>query len=88
MANLVTKDKHSITCQNLDYISNECNLDAHNVNPCEVLQSDYHEVPADEVWRVEAIKELLAIRNGDLTLGNVQFSKEDISDMIDLLATT
>ena len=88
LANLVTKDKHSITCQNLDYISNECNLDAHNANPCEVLQSEYHEVPADKVWRVETIKELLAIRNGDLTLGNDQFSKDDISDMIDLLATT
>ena len=53
-----------------------------------MLQSEYHEVPDDEVWRVDAIKELLEIRNGELTLGNGQFSKNDISDMIDLLATT
>ena len=70
LANNVSNDKHSITCQNLDYISNECNLDAHNANPCDVLQSEYHEVPDDEVCRVQAIKELLEIRNGDLTLGN------------------
>ena len=88
LANNASNDKHSITCQNLDYISNECNLDAHNANPSEVLQSEYHEVPVDEVWRVEAIKELLEIRNGNLILGNDQFSKDDITDMIDLIATT
>ena len=88
LANIVTKDKHSIPCLNLDYISEECNLDAHTIKSWDVLQSEYREVPDDEVWRVDAIKELLEIRNGELTLGNGQFSKNDISDMIDLLATT
>lgn len=42
LAIYVSNDKPTITCQNLDYISNECHLNARNANLCEVLQSDYH----------------------------------------------
>ena len=46
----------------------------------------YFPVPDDESWRVQAIKELLAVRAGQATLS--QFEYEDISDMINILSTT
>ena len=88
LANLVCSDKHSITCQNLDYISSECNVDAHCVNPYVVLQTEYIEVPQEEIWHIDTIKELIKLRDGELILENDQFSREDICDMINIVATS
>ena len=90
LANLVCRDKHSITCQNIEYISKECDLINPVENPGGLNQAKYLEIPQEEVWRVCFLKELLQLQNpsGDLSLPDNFFTKKELKDLITYVATT
>ena len=81
-------DKHSITCQNLEYISKECGFDNPLENPGAMNNVKYKEIPGEEAWRVNFLKELVQLRDGAFVLDQDQFSVEDISDLINFVATS
>ena len=87
-------DQGSICGQNINFIAKNAGYDTYTMmktSPRHVASSmKYFAVPEESLWKVSFLKELISIREGDLSVGNEEeggFSKEEIKDLIDTIST-
>ena len=79
------KDQGSTTCQNLNRISKESGLD--NIlerNPRSINnQIIYSPIPAEDIWKVNLLDELLQVRSGMLEFeGDNGLSFDELQSLI------
>ena len=75
-------DSNSVTGHNLRRIMLSCDLKSiHELNCSAVDHLVYSEIPNAQIWRIDFIHELLAIRQGEIEVRG--FTSNDISDMLD-----
>ena len=94
LAKKMVYDQGSITGQNINFIALKSGYNRYSVmeiSPRHVANSmKYSEVPKESMWKVSFLKELLSIRNGDLSVGNGEeegFSKKEIQELIFNIST-
>ena len=46
----------------------------------------YKEIPAEESWRIDVVKDIIDIKNKNASLEN--FTDEDLENMLDFVCTT
>ena len=93
LARLVLNDEGSLSSQNIETISKKANLkNILTLSPKVVADAVvYSEVPAEEEWRIDLLRELIAIQRNevDLDFGELPpFSKSEIEDLIEIVATS
>ena len=89
LANFFCYDKHSITCQNIAYISKESGSSESVLhNPESLNNIIYAETPAEEKWRIGFLKELIQLWEGKYELQNNFLTNKEIEDLITFIATT
>ena len=47
----------------------------------------YAPIPKDDVWKVSFLQELINIRSGALHVDGIDFKKEEIQDLINMITT-
>ena len=92
LASRMTKDQGSITKKNLNLISHESGVDeVLDVAPSFVVSTIvYAPTPIGEEWRHSLLLELIDLRKHNLELDfddNVEFTLEEVNDMINLVAS-
>lgn len=93
LARLVLNDEGSLSSQNIETISKKADLKyILTLSPKVVADAVvYSEVPAEEEWRIDLLRELIAIQRNevDLDFGELSpFSKSEIEDLIEIVATS
>ena len=87
LVDLVKDDNRTLTGKTLSRICAETNLVRSNLVAADIKKNMvYFPVPAGQEWRVDMIKEILHVRNGDLLLEN--FEHEERKAMLKHLCTT
>ena len=77
---MAKKDVRSVTGANLRHIMLLCNRNlVSDLIPDDALNIKYHEPPAEELWRLGVLDELLEVQYGDLTVPG--FNDEELSMM-------
>ena len=90
LAKRVCQDQGSITRMNLNLIEKDSNCPSVlDFNPRYIAsQIKYAPVPDDEIWRISLLKELIGLRNNDMILEDSEFTKEELQDLISMVATS
>ena len=85
LLDLVQSDVRTTTGQNLRRIM----LEAGKNKTTELFAGDvdfkYHNVPEDEAWRVDFLKEIIEIKHGELEVSG--FTEEELIEIQDFLCT-
>ena len=90
LAQRVCHDQGSITRHNLNAIEKDsgCN-DLLSYNPRFISSKvRYAPVPEEDLWKVGLLKELIQLRNNEMTLEDSQFTKDELQDLINFVATS
>ena len=93
LARVMLNDEGSLSSQNILTIARKADLEnILTLSPKVVADAVvYSKVPLDEVWRIDLLKELLAIKRDifELDFGELPpFSKSEIDDLIEFVATS
>ena len=67
---------------NLRYIANECNMNIDMLTPSSVKnEMTYFDCPANEVWRVELLRNIINIRTSEMFLEN--FDDNELENILE-----
>ena len=88
-------DQGSITGQNINLIASSAGYSRFNVlnmtPSCVANNIRFSSVPEDSIWKVQLLKELISLRDGELCMrenDNEQgFSREDLQNLIAFVST-
>ena len=86
MLKLIRTDARSTTGKNLRKVLLETRkVHIDQLTPCDVLQLEYHPVKSEDEWKVEMIKELISVRNGNLEI--VGFDNDEQEETLNYLCS-
>ena len=90
LANRVCSDNGSLTKQNLNFIEQESGIDnvLQECNSTVASCLDYAKVPEEEEWRLGFLDELMKLRREEYCLDNDQFTKAEITELINFVCTS
>ena len=90
LTRLVDHDQRTVLGRNLQRILEECDLKEKDISKltCSLVKKKcrYHEIPAEESWRLDIVDELLSVRMENLCIEG--FKENELEEMLRLICTT
>ena len=90
LTRLVEHDQRTVLGRNLQRILKECDLKEKDISKltCSLVKKKcrYHEIPAEESWRLDIVDELLSVRMENLCIEG--FKENELEEMLRLICTT
>ena len=91
LLDMIKNNTNTITGRNVKEVLNRTNeIDIFNVKLAELKKEKFFELPQNEKWRTNLIKELSNIKMKTLRVNFIngeEFKKDEINDFIDIVAT-
>ena len=91
LLNLIKNNTNTITGSNIKEILNVTNrTNIFEVKLSDIKKLKFYEIPEEERWRIDILKELTNIRMKNLELNfdnEVELNKDEIDDMLSSIAT-
>jgi len=86
---MAIRDQTSTTRRNLNLISAESGIEhVLDIDPRSVVCNiEYESIPVEDQWKVEFLREIMSVRNGNLEFENNQFEPKEIQILINYIST-
>ena len=82
-------DQTSTTKKNLNVISAESGFEnVLDMDPRSVVSNiEYEKIPDEEQWKVEFLREIMSVRNGELEFLDNQFEMKEIQILVNYISS-
>ena len=82
-------DQTSTTKKNLNVISAESGFEnVLDMDPRSVVSNiEYEKIPDEEQWKVEFLREIMSVRNGELEFQDNQFEMKEIQTLVNYISS-
>ena len=82
-------DETSTTKKNLNVISAESGFEnVLDMDPRSVVSNiEYEKIPDEEQWKVEFLREIMSVRNGELEFQDNQFEMKEIQILVNYISS-
>ena len=85
---MAINDQTSTTRQNLNLISAESGIiNVLEIDPRSVICNiEYERIPEEEQWKVDFLREIMSVRNGNLEFEDNQFDSKEIQTLVNYIS--
>ena len=89
LAEMAICDQTSTTKKNLNVISAESGFEnVLDMDPRSVVSNiEYEKIPDEEQWKVEFLREIMSVRNGELEFQDNQFEMKEIQTLVNYISS-